>query len=106
MDTILMNSWNSETSDPHKLLLNLWEKINLKRSDKNISLSNFSIYYTWENIRRHSKIINLKYQLRHGMKSLKYLMGHILYQIFKIILRIFKKKKMEKRPIILLLECT
>ena len=93
MDTILMNSWNSETSDPHKLLLNLWEKINLKRSDKNISLSNFSIYYTWENIRRHSKIINLKYQLRHGMKSLKYLMGHILYQIFKIILRIFKKKK-------------
>ena len=29
-------------------------------------------------------IINLKYQLRHGMKSLNYLMDHILYQIFKI----------------------
>ena len=32
----------------------------------------------------HTNIINLKYQLRHGMKSLNYLMDHILYQIFKI----------------------
>ena len=29
-----MNSENSETSDPHRLLLNLTDKINLKRSDK------------------------------------------------------------------------
>ena len=33
----------------------------------------------------HTKTINLKYQLQRGMKSLNYLMGHILYQIFKII---------------------
>ena len=31
MDTIFMNSENSKTSDPHRLLLNLTEKINLKR---------------------------------------------------------------------------
>ena len=43
MDTILMNSKNSKTSDPHRLLLNLPDKINLKRSDKNVALSNPSI---------------------------------------------------------------
>ena len=32
-----------------------------------------------------------KYQLRYGMKSLNYLMDHILYQIFKITLKRFKK---------------
>ena len=34
MDTLFMNSKNSETSDPHKLLLNLSDKINLKTGDK------------------------------------------------------------------------
>ena len=29
-----MNSKNSETSDPHRLLLNLTDIINLKRNDK------------------------------------------------------------------------
>ena len=31
MDTIFMNSDNSKTSDPHRLLLNPSDKINLKR---------------------------------------------------------------------------
>ena len=39
----------------------------------------------------HTKIIYLKYQLRHGMKSLNYLMDHILYQILKNILSISSK---------------
>ena len=34
MDTIFINSATSKTSDPHRLLLNLSDKINLKRSDK------------------------------------------------------------------------
>ena len=33
-----MNSKNSKTSDPHRLLLNLNSKINLKRSDKYVIL--------------------------------------------------------------------
>ena len=45
MDTIFMNSENSKTFEPHRLLLNLSDKINLKRSDKYIALSNLSIYY-------------------------------------------------------------
>ena len=35
--------------------------------------------------------INLKYLLQRGMMNLNYHMDHILYQIFKIILSIFKK---------------
>ena len=34
MDTIFMNSENSKTSDPHRLLLNFSHTINLERSDK------------------------------------------------------------------------
>ena len=60
MDTMFMNSRNSKTSDPHRLLLNLSDKIILKRSDKYVALSNLTIYYTWENIKSHTKIINLK----------------------------------------------
>ena len=52
MDTIFMNSDNSKTSDPHRLLLNLLDKINLKISDKYVALSNLSIYYTWKNIKK------------------------------------------------------
>ena len=46
MNTIFMNSKNSKTSYPHRLLLNLTDKIDLRRKDKYIALSNLSIYYT------------------------------------------------------------
>ena len=38
MDTIFVNSRNSKTSDPHRLLLNLSYETNLKRKDKYIPL--------------------------------------------------------------------
>ena len=41
-----MNSENSKTNDPHRLLINLTDKKNLKRSDKYVALSVLSIYYT------------------------------------------------------------
>ena len=46
LNTIFMNSESSKTSDIHRLLLNLFDKTNLKRSDKYDALSNLSIYYT------------------------------------------------------------
>ena len=52
MDIILMNPVNSKTSDPYKLLLNLSDKINLKRIDIYVALSNLSIYYTWKNTKK------------------------------------------------------
>ena len=57
MITIFMNSENSQTSDPHRLLLNTSDKINFKRSDKYVALSNLNIYYKWKNIKSHTKII-------------------------------------------------
>ena len=45
MNAIFMSSKNSKISDPHKLWLNLADKINLKRSDKYVALSNLSICY-------------------------------------------------------------
>ena len=46
METVFMNSTSSGTSDPHRLLLNLTVKINLRRNDNYVSLSNLFIYYT------------------------------------------------------------
>ena len=51
-----MNSGNSKTSHPHRLPLNLSDKMNLKRSDKCVALSNLSIYCTWKNIKKSYKI--------------------------------------------------
>ena len=50
-----MNSENSKTSDPHRLSLNLTDKRDLRQKDKDIALSNLSIYYTWKNIKRSYK---------------------------------------------------
>ena len=44
MDAIFMNSENSKTSDSYRLILNVTDKINSKRSDKYIALSNLNIY--------------------------------------------------------------
>ena len=60
MDTIFMNSGNSKTPEPYRLLLNLADKMDLRRSNKHVVLSSLSIYYTWENIKSHIIKMNLK----------------------------------------------
>ena len=50
-----MNSKKNKTSDPHRLLLNLSDKINLKRNDKYVALPNLNNYYTWKNIKKSYK---------------------------------------------------
>ena len=100
MDTIFMNSKNSGTSDPHKLLLNLTDKTNSKRSDKQVALSNLGIYYTWKNIKKSYKNIKFKilaptwneeFELSDGSYSVSNIQDYFEY-IFK---------NMEKKPIIL-----
>ena len=62
MDTIFTNSGNS-------LLLNLSDKINLKRSDKYVSLSNLSILY----MRKHKKLkINYNYNDKFELPDRSY----------------------------------
>ena len=50
-----MNSENNNTPYSYRLLLNLSDKINLKRSYKYVALSNLSNYYTWKNIKKSYK---------------------------------------------------
>ena len=73
-----MNSEISKTSDSHRLLLNLSDKINLKRSDKYVALPNISIYYTWKNVNKLYKnnkfkisapTWNEEFELRDGLCS-------------------------------------
>ena len=77
MDTIFMNSKNSGTSDSHRLLLNLTDKLNLKRSDKYVALSNLSIYYTWKNIKKSYK--NNKFKITAPTFTYVYNKIRILY---------------------------
>ena len=51
METIFMSTKNSKTSEPHKIKLDLTDKLNLKDPKKSMALANLSIYYTWKNIK-------------------------------------------------------
>ena len=54
-----MISRNSKTSDPQRLLLNLLGKINLKRKDKYVTLSNLAFTIHGQNIKNHTEIAKL-----------------------------------------------
>ena len=51
MNAIFLNSANSRTSEYHVLGLKLTDKLDLRKGQKSVSLSNLSIYYTWKNIK-------------------------------------------------------
>ena len=55
METIFMNRENSKTNKPHKFVLNLSQRLDLRSSDKHVALQNSSIYYTRKNIRKQYK---------------------------------------------------
>ena len=93
---ICIKSENSKTFKLNVFILKRTDKLDLRKDEKINALLNLSIYYTWKTIKAQTITINVRYQLQHGMISLNYLMGHILYQIFKIILSIFKKKVMKR----------
>ena len=46
-----MNSRNSQTSKLHVLILKSTDKLDLRRGENRISLSNLSIYYKWKNMK-------------------------------------------------------
>ena len=82
-----MNSENSKTSDLHRLLFNLADKINLKRIHKCAALSDFSIYYTRKNIQKSYK--NNKFKMSSSTCNEEFELldrSYFFYQIFKIIL--------------------
>ena len=84
-----MDSENSKKSDLNRLLLSLTEKIDSRRKDKKIALSNLVFAMHGKIQESFIRTINLKFRLQHGMKNLNYLTDHILYHIFNIILNIY-----------------
>ena len=46
-----MNTENSKANEPHRLKLDLKDKLNLKNPNKDMALANLSMYYTWKNIK-------------------------------------------------------
>ena len=50
-----MNMENSKPNEPHKYVLNLSQRLDLRSLNKNVALQNLSIYYTWKNIRKQYK---------------------------------------------------
>ena len=55
MDTIFMDSENSRTSEYHVLQFKLANKLDLRKDQKSVAISNLSIYYTWRNIKSSYK---------------------------------------------------
>ena len=92
MDTIFKNCENSKKFDPHRSLLDLVDKMNLGRSDKYVDLSDFSIYFTWTNIKNSYKnnkfkmsapTWNHKFYLPDGSYSVSDIQDYFRYIIKK-----------------------
>ena len=86
-----MNSENSETSEPHILILKLTVKLVLRRGEKSITLSDLSLCYTWKNIKRSysnnkfkisAPTWNDKFELLDGSYSVSNIQDYFEY-IFK-----------------------
>ena len=91
MNTIFMNSENSKTSDPHRILLNLTDKTDLRGKGKYIALSNLTIYYTWKNMKKSYKnnkfkitapTWNEEFELPNGSYYISDIQGYFEY-LFK-----------------------
>ena len=86
-----MNMENSKTNEPHKFVLNFWQRLHLRSLDKQDVLQNLSIYYTWKNIRKHRnnklKIItaawNHEFKLSDGSYSVSNIQDYIEFIIKK-----------------------
>ena len=93
MDTIFMNSENSRISEHHVLVLKLTDKLDLRRGQKTVALSNRSIYYTWKNIKSSynnnnkfkisAPTWNEEFELPHGSYSISDIQHYFEYVLEK-----------------------
>ena len=84
-----MNTGNNKTFEPYFLILNLTDKLDLRRGAKRIALSNLSIYYTLKNIKisynnfkKSAPTWNDKFELPVVSSSVSDMQDHFGY-IFK-----------------------
>ena len=87
-----MSSKNSKTSDPHRLLLNLIDKVDLRKKDKYAALSNHMIWYKWRNIKKSYEnnkfkisdpICNEEFQIPYGSYSISDIQDYFKYILKK-----------------------
>ena len=64
-----MTSRNNKTYDTCRLLINLTDKINLKRSDKYVALSSLSTYKKYNNFEISALTWNEEFELPYGSYS-------------------------------------
>ena len=85
MDAVFTDTGNSKTSEPHILILKLTDKLDLRRDEKSIGLSNHSVYYTWKNMKStydnnkfkiSAPIWNDKFELPDGSYSVSDILYH------------------------------
>ena len=69
MDIIIVNSENSKTSDPHRLLCNLWDKVNLKRIDKYVDVALSSLSFKNNKLKKSAPTWNEEFELPDGSYS-------------------------------------
>ena len=98
MDKIFMNSENSRTSEYHVLELKLSDKLDLRRGQKSVALSNLNIYYIWRNIKSSYKNNKFKvsaptwsdeFELPDGLYSMSDMQGYfeaILKNMVKVLI--------------------
>ena len=88
MDTIFMNTKNSKTSKRHVLILIFIDKLDLRRGENRIALSNLSVYYTWKNIKSSynnnkfkisAPTLNDKFELPDGSYSVSNIQNYFEY---------------------------
>ena len=96
---MFINSGNSKTFDPHRLLLSLVDKINLRRSDKYVTLSNLRIYFSWKNVKKSQK--NNKFEISVLMWNEEFELPDGSYSVLDSHDHLEYLKEMGKRLIIL-----
>ena len=96
-----MNSKNSGTSDPHRQLLNLTDKINLKSNDEYIALLSLIIYDTWKNIKKSysnnkfkisAPTWNEEFELADGSYYVSNIQDYLEYKTDNPVIRIYVDK--------------
>ena len=87
-----MNTVISKTSEPHKFVLNLSQRLGLRSSDKHVARQNLPVHYMWKNIRKQCKnnklkiialIWNNEFELPDGFYSVSDIQDYTEYIIKK-----------------------
>ena len=92
VETIFMNTLNSETNASNRFIYQFTDKLNLKNPNKNIAFANLSIYYTWKNIKAeynnnkfkiHAPTWNDEFNLPNGPYNIEQIQNYFKHIIEK-----------------------